>query len=328
MRQRIAGLLLLAASAGAAAAQEPAAFRLALPVACSFGTKCWLQQYVDRDPSSGVRDYACGSQSYDGHDGTDIRIATAASRVDVIASAPGIVRATRDGMTDRLALTPEAKAGLRGVECGNGVIIDHEGGWQTQYCHMRQGSITVKKGDRVDTGSKLGEVGFSGFVEFPHLHLTVRHDGKTVDPFRPEGGSASACGVKDPLWTAQAMQALSYHEGEFIHVGFAPGPVSLRDIQERELPSSAANSDWPALVAYGWLINLEADDRLEIWIEGPAGFESKNGETLDRAKAQYMIFAGRKSPARGFKPGLYTAAMTVTRKGSLALQRTWQAEIK
>ena len=55
-------LFALAAMTGPAAALE-----LSLPIACTPGTDCFIQQYVDRDKGPGVRDYACGAETYDGH---------------------------------------------------------------------------------------------------------------------------------------------------------------------------------------------------------------------------------------------------------------------
>jgi hypothetical protein len=46
----------------------------ALPIDCEIGKSCVLQNYVDRDPGPGARDYRCGPLAYDGHKGTDIRV--------------------------------------------------------------------------------------------------------------------------------------------------------------------------------------------------------------------------------------------------------------
>jgi D-3-phosphoglycerate dehydrogenase len=48
---------------------------------------------------------------------------------------------------------------IAGRECGNGVVIAHEDGWETQYCHMRRGSVAVQPGERVARGQTLGLVG-------------------------------------------------------------------------------------------------------------------------------------------------------------------------
>jgi murein DD-endopeptidase MepM/ murein hydrolase activator NlpD len=89
-----------------------------------------------------------------------------------------------------------------GVEnlIGNGVVIDHGNGWETQYCHLKQGSVQVVTGETVTTGTALGQIGQSGRAEFPHVHFAVRHEGAKIDPFAPE---ATACGAAgDDLWAS------------------------------------------------------------------------------------------------------------------------------
>ncbi|MEZ5722897.1 MAG: M23 family metallopeptidase [Paracoccaceae bacterium] len=121
----------------------------------------------------------------------------------MLAAAPGEVRALRDGMPDLgLAGTPPDL--LDGQECGNGVLIDHGNGWETQYCHLRAGSVAVAEGDRVERGDRIGLVGYSGHTEFPHVHLGVRHDGAVIDPFDSDGTRVCGAddGPDDDLWAA------------------------------------------------------------------------------------------------------------------------------
>lgn len=65
---------------------------------------------------------------------------------------------------------------------GNTVIIDHGDGYWTLYAHMRNNSISVKVGDSVTTGDKLGEVGTTGRSTGNHLHFEVRKNYEYVDP--------------------------------------------------------------------------------------------------------------------------------------------------
>lgn len=63
---------------------------------------------------------------------------------------------------------------------GNLVVIDHGRGLRTRYAHLHR--IHVKKGQRVEQGVKVGEVGSTGLSTGPHLHYEVWQNGKAVDP--------------------------------------------------------------------------------------------------------------------------------------------------
>ncbi|MGZ9586233.1 murein hydrolase activator EnvC family protein [Paenibacillus marinisediminis] len=65
---------------------------------------------------------------------------------------------------------------------GNCVIIDHGNGLWTLYGHIRNGGIKVEKGDKVNQGDKIAEVGTTGNSTGNHLHFEVRVDGDKVDP--------------------------------------------------------------------------------------------------------------------------------------------------
>ena len=326
MGARAAATLLLAALAASPAAGAED-LKLGLPIDCTLGQTCWVQQYADHDPSPAVQDYACGAQTYEGHDGTDIRIRDTAASADVVAAAPGTVKAVRDGMDDRLVRSDADRKAIANVECGNGAVVTHEGGWETQYCHMREGSLAVKAGDRVALGQKLGTVGYSGMAAFPHVHLTVRKDGKTVDPFRSTGSGAQCGGPDDPLWSADALQDLDYVRGAILRAGFAPGAIELPALEEGAVPDKSPADSWPAMVAYVWAINLEAGDTVRISLRGPKGFAASNEATLDRAKAQYMLFSGKKRPAGGWVAGTYTGEVEILNGGAVRMSQRWETRL-
>lgn len=206
------------AIAFAAAASPPAAARDPLlggqPIDCRLGEDCFIQNYVDADGGpGGAADFTCGGLSYDGHKGTDFAVqshAAALAGVSVLSAAPGVVKAVRDGVADHWRAAP-MEFPPDGQDCGNGLVIDHGGGWETQYCHLRAGSLAVQKGQRVAMGGAvLGQVGMSGRTEFPHLHLSIRKDGAIVDPFNTDDIVSCGEAGDDQLWQSPPIP---YHAG-------------------------------------------------------------------------------------------------------------------
>ncbi len=303
-----AALLILTVTA--AAADAP---RLAFPVDCTLRQDCFIQNHVDRDPGPRHADFGCGALSYDGHDGTDIALVdlhAMAAGVAVRAAAPGTVRATRDGMPDILATDPEAPD-LANRACGNAVIVDHGGGWETRYCHLKRGSVAVATGDRVGTATVLGEVGLSGRTEFPHVHVALVRDGATVDPFQPEPGAA--CGdTAGALWTDD----IPYAPGALISAGFAADVPAFGTVKAGDAHAASLAPDAPALVMWAQLFGAQAGDELAFVIEGPNRQFLDQTVTLDRTQARAFRAVGRNLRARGWAPGTYTGTVRYLRGGT------------
>jgi hypothetical protein len=302
------------------ASAEP--LELQLPVDCEIGRSCAIQNYVDRDPSPGARDYACGTLTYNGHDGTDFRLFSMAAQragVNVLAAADGEVLRARDGMADINISAPSAPSVI-GRECGNGVVISHRDGWQTQYCHMAKGSIRVKQGGRVTAGQPIGRVGLSGHTEFPHLHLTVRHEGRVVDPFA-YGAPDGTCGEGTWLWSAALFASLAYRPRTVINAGFSSEAVTQEKIEAGDAAANPA-IDAPALVAYVLTIGLQAGDVQRLSLRMPDGqvLADRTEQPLDRNKAQVMLFVGKKRSGAGWPHGTYQASYIVSRDGWIVLE--------
>ncbi len=301
--------------------------RLSPPLRCEPETGCFIQSYVDHDPGPGSSDFACGARTYDGHNGTDFRIRSLRAQAEVLASADGVVKGARDGMQD-VSVRVIGKSALGGRECGNGVVVEHGDGWSTQYCHMAQGSVTVKDGARVRRGDVLGRVGLSGNTEFPHVHLTVRQNGKVVDPFA-YGRPPAACNAGVSLWTPEAASAFAYRSRILLARGFADGPVTGEEIDtgtvedRRPIPASAA------VVAWVRLIGVEAGDAPKLVLTGPDGtvLSENKPEVQDRAKAQIHLFVGRKRPPEGWPPGTYAAALSVLRDGKTVSEERFTMDL-
>jgi murein DD-endopeptidase MepM/ murein hydrolase activator NlpD len=307
------------------------AFRIGLPVECAFGTLCSVQNYVDLDPGPGRLDPGCGRLSYDGHDGTDIRVRDLVAMrvgVEVVAAAEGVVRATRDGVAD-VSIRDTGPEAVEDREAGNGVLIGHGGGWETQYSHLRSGSVAVKPGDRVEAGTPLGMIGLSGQTEFPHLHFTVRKDGVEIDPYTGAAGAWTCGSPKSPLWTDEAGAALVYVPTGLLNAGFSSAPPDADAIRrgDQHLGDSVRNPE--ALVLWADIFGAQAGDNQSFKIAGPDGSVIvDSGSVLDESNVSWFAFGGRRRPPEGWTPGAYTGTFTLSRAGETVISETVEVVIE
>lgn len=72
---------------------------------------------------------------------------------------------------------------------GYSVVIEHLPGVYSVYFHLD--SLDVEKGNRVQSGQKIGTVGMTGLATGPHLHYEVRVNGVAVDPAMLSNSEAS-----------------------------------------------------------------------------------------------------------------------------------------
>ena len=65
---------------------------------------------------------------------------------------------------------------------GYGTLVEvaHGSGVVSMYAHLS--SVSVRVGQRVATGTRIGRVGTTGEATGPHLHFEVRVRGAAVDP--------------------------------------------------------------------------------------------------------------------------------------------------
>ncbi len=94
------------------------------------------------------------------HKGVDYR---AAIGTPVMAINRGIVRLTKSY-----------------TDYGNTIVVDHGLGVMSFYLHLSK--INVKVGQLVQQGQVIGLSGETGYAEGPHLHLSVRINGVSIDP--------------------------------------------------------------------------------------------------------------------------------------------------
>lgn len=269
--------------------------------------QCFILLYPDRDSSMGFKDYRCGSLSYDGHSGTDFALADEAQMaagVAVRAAATGKVLRVRDGVADRKVsdLTQVA-----GKECGNGVVIDHGQGWESQYCHLRQNSVAVRPGQQVDRGTTLGLVGQSGAASFPHVHFEVRHQGKTIDP----NGGIPLSHICQNNQTALWQQPIDYVPTALIHSGFSPQVPTMAEVEQGKWHNAPIRTTDPALIFWTRSYGVKAGDRITMRMINPDRKQVVDYKTtLTKDNRIFFIYTG----SRKVMPGTWTATFQLDRR--------------
>lgn len=240
------------------------ALELSFPVDCALGRDCFIQHLVDRIPGLGIQDFACGAASYQGHEGVDIRVSSAADLrrgVAIRAAAEGRVLRATNSQPDHML---DDGSALDAANCGNGVTLEHGEGWTTQYCHMVLGSVTVQPGQMVQRGQPIGNMGLSGATSFPHLHFAAKKDGIVADPFK------GACGGSG-LWRADSGLAGWTPRPELLNWGFSSEPPTLRLVKQdpAALPPPQAGPRFVFLWAQ--MLGVKKGDELWVSLRDPSG---------------------------------------------------------
>lgn len=100
------------------------------------------------------------SEAREFHGGVDFRGKTGD---EVVTTADGVVEKAKH---------------VRGY--GKYVVIKHKKGYKTLYGHLSK--IDVARGQKVEAGEKIGELGSTGRSTGPHLHYEIIRYGKRIDP--------------------------------------------------------------------------------------------------------------------------------------------------
>lgn len=237
--------------------------------------------------------------------------------MNVLAIAAGTVIGTRDGVVDRIVRNERDRRAVRGIECGNGVSIRHADGHISQFCHMKRGSISVAIGDLVAQGDTLGEMGMSGFTTFPHIHLTLRSPSGLIDPLTGKSVGKASCQTVEEIqpegpFGQASKTALLESSKAILNIGLAGAPFPFEDLKQGAYPALPTTQS-PSTIAWSWMINLKRGDRIftRIDIDGTL-FSKTLSQPLDRNKAAFYTFAGRKRPP---KAGTYRVQVELRRQG-------------
>jgi hypothetical protein len=253
--------------------------------------------------------------------GERVQSVAAGPYISAALTADGKVLRFRDEMDDWPPLDTEEivaerkklLTGNRG--CGNGVFIEHEGGWTSIYCHIKKGSVSVKAGDEVKTGDKIGEAGQSGFSEFPHLHFGVYRDQKTYDPFTGMTDEDGCGAFSQSFWDKKS--GLSYVPVSIYAAGFRTAAPDIDAIKIDASSPSRIPLRPEALVFWSAFYGMKQGDEIDIEVRDPSGaVYAQEHITQEKDRARQFYYVGRNMKGKQLIPGIYEGFVKVTRTGA------------
>lgn len=299
-------------------------FKIALPVDCELGTECFIFMYPDQAPGKEAQDFRCGRMSNDGLGGTSFALKDEQkiqAGIPVLAVADGEILRMKDGMPD-IANHDDSK--VAGEECGNAVIIKHADNWQSQYCHLRNGSIKVKAGDQVKQGEQIAFAGESGRASFPQAYFEIRKDGHLIDPFK---GYAIETGCTPigrefntrPLW----KDPLEYKGTGLVSTGVTDHNPEFNETWSGKLSNLKASKNDDALIFWAQSYGVLAGDIEEVKIYRPDGsLFTSHSIKREKPYRNAMIIAGRRNSNPPFMNGQWKAIYTLEREHKKLTEKT------
>lgn len=305
--------------AGVACAADSSKLSLQWPLVCSLGKDCFIGAYPDvtagTDPSK-PSDYRCGHRTLPGLQDTHVFFKDWQSGLDgqrVYPVAAGKVALVVDNFVD---------GDIRNGEevCGNSVVVDHDG-WQSRYCHLRQGSVEVKAGQEISTRDVLAEVGQSGGAVEPMLAFMITKDGVPYDPFLgatiDKGAGCNKTAEGD--WNSP----MNYLDAAIVSTGFAPRVVNHLEVKASSvIPERDLNHHSPYLVSWARVQHIRGGDEEVFTLTSPDNKVMEERRTkLPGDSEDYLTYVFAKAGKEGLMPGEWSSHYELKRGGRIILQK-------
>ena len=163
--------------------------------------------------------------------------------------------------------------------------------------------MQVKTGEVVEAGTILGQIGLSGRAQFPHVHLSVRKDGKVVDPSDPDGSVT----CDEPNEGTLSSYPLQYRAGAVLYAAFADNITAFEDVKSGRAAAKNLPVDAPAIVVFDFDFGVKKGDQMRLILEGPTGITLDKTVLIEKNPAQLFRSIGRKLPKAGWPVGTISA---------------------
>lgn len=293
-------------------ATQAAAIEFLFPVSCQVMGNCWITNHVDLDDRIGrVQDYMCSDKATDNNQSTHISLA---GRAYILKSPP--VLAAADGrVIEAIDGYPDTAAPLRGESfCGNRILIRHDDGWETSYCHLRKDSLTVRPGETVRAGQPIARIGMSGQADWPRLSFATLRNGMVFDPFSGRTSIEGCSKETHSLWAGGINPP--YEPASVSNAGFTVGDISNAAILNGTAQNATImKNEVPRLSLWALMMNLRKGDRISMSVQTPDGrILTEINETVTEDSLYYPIYLSKRRGGFLWEPGEYKGLVTITRR--------------
>lgn len=277
------------------------AIEFRFPVACQIMGNCWITNHVDLDDRMGrVSDYMCGEKATDNNKSTHISLASRAAvaqNIAVLATADGRIKVARHS----------------GGFCGTRILIGHDDGWESSYCHLNPRTLQVREGQDVKQGQIIGSIGISGQTDWPRLSFATIRNGMIFDPFSGRTAIEGCSAKTENLW--QGGMNPPYEPAAVTSAGFTVGYVSNNDIMNGTAQSATSiRADTIQLSLWSLMMNLRKGDKISMVIEHENGKILKEfDQAIEKDTTYYPINLSTIRKNILWDEGNYTGTIKITR---------------
>ncbi|NDE19200.1 MAG: M23 family metallopeptidase [Alphaproteobacteria bacterium] len=215
--------------------------------------------------------------------------------VDILAPFDGVVKAVRDGIED-INVDIGGLDKIKDQECGNGVVITtHD--LEAQLCHMQKGSISVKVGDRVLAGERLGSVGLSGNTNHPHLYFALskkNQDGSLseIDPFY---GDQPNCGLRpQPLWANPDYLSEHIKDGIVYNYGVAFQIPELAKVREGYYQRIIQPRNPEVIMVFADVLSVDKGHKMKVqFLDSEEKILFEKEHEFSKYQPKYFFYVGK-----------------------------------
>ena len=330
---RVFGFSVLAAGlisgAGVSFAQSESreGFSLGWPLECAVFEDCFIKNYPDLRAGTNMAipmDYKCGKRSRPGLEGTEIvfKDHSTTRNQPVLAMAPGRVMFVVDDLPDSRRYGERSRKA-----CGNYVVVRHSSTHTTRYCHLREGTVPVKVGEKIPAGAQLGQIGSSGATEHPKLKVILEQNNKPADPFTGRDlSSPSECfaATDKQFWARE----IPYPAAGVMASSFTLGSPTATDIAFNASTLTELPADVSILSAWVRVLGVKKGDRETITIKTPEGKTWHEAKRYHPISANFWTAMASVEPSGPLAPGVWQAVYTLKRGGEEVLSHTFEVKIQ